>query len=107
MSRAAVVLQRWAGPLGSFHSSFWVVLGKERLVLGAVGGDVLQHLAGNSNTLPLTFDFTVSGPWLSPVIHFPWESEEEKCSREARAEPLSRDAPRKRPAWLSEPGKPA
>lgn len=104
MSRAAVVLQRWAGPVGSSRSSFWVVLGKGRLVLGAAGSDVLQHLAGNSNTLPLTSGFTVSGPWLSLVIHFPRENEEEKCSREARAEPLSRDAPRKGPAWLSEPG---
>lgn len=81
ISWGAVVVQRQAGLVGSFCSSFWVVLRKVmgQLVLGAGGVAVLQHLSGTSNMLPLIFGFTVSGPWLPPVIHFTWENEEEKC----------------------------
>lgn len=81
ISWGAAVVQRQAALAGSFCSSFWVVLGKVtgQLVLGAGGVGVLQHLSGNSNMLPLTFGFTVSGPRLPPAIRFTWENEEEKC----------------------------
>lgn len=80
ISWRAVVVQRQAGLVGSFCSSFWVVFEEGQTWFWVL--EVLSSYStslGNSNMLSLIFGFIVSGLWWPPVIHFTWENEEEKC----------------------------